>query len=105
MSNIVKNLDRTEIENMIFAETGIAKELTYQVLSSFFRNLGNGVALKEYAEVYEFGSFRLKRLAPLNGKLPDGTPFDVGERITVEFNPGPEVRAAVEAVTGLKCIL
>jgi len=103
--NIVKNLDRSEMERQVLADIGGDPQEVHAILSSFFQILGKGVALKGYAEVHELGSFKLRAIPANEGILPDGTPFSAPNRVTVDFNPFQEMRENVEAVTGVECIL
>ncbi len=104
MSGIIKNLDRKEIEQMVHGDTAFSHGLIHDVISSFFKNLREGVALKEYAELDELGSFHIKRHAAHAGKDPQGHAFSVGERVSIEFNAFEPFREEVSATTGLTCI-
>lgn len=104
MSTIIKNLDRSELENMVVEETRFSQADVKKVLNSFFKNLIDGVSFKEYAEIHGLGSFRIKRLAPDHGADPLGNPYSVGERAQVEFNAFEPFRDKVESTTGLPCI-
>jgi nucleoid DNA-binding protein len=103
--DIVKDLDRTELERQVAAELGCDAHEVHTTLSAFFKFLANGVAVKGYAHLHELGSFKLREIAARDGKLPDGTLYSAPKRVTVEFNPFKEVRETVEAVTGVECIL
>lgn len=102
--SIVKNFDLSEMEQMVSEQTDVYNNLVHQVLTSFFDILAQGVALKEYGEVEGLGSFRIVTLKPTSGIDPQGDPFSVGDRVTIEFNPFEPFREKVEATTGLKCI-
>lgn len=103
--DVIKNLDLHEVAHQTAAECNMDHEDVERVLKTAFKTIARGVALKGYAELHGFGSFKLRKLAPRDGELPDGTEFSVGERITVDFNPFDRFRHEVEAVTGLPCIL
>lgn len=105
MAEVVENnLDRSELEQIVHADTGVEKETIHRVLSAFFQNLRRGVALTGYVELHGLGSFALITRAPREGVTPAGEPYSVGKRHTVRFEAFEDFRNDVETLTGTKCI-
>lgn len=104
MATIEGNFDRSELYTLIHDDTGQLRSDIDEVFKSATRNLIEKVSELGYAEVDGFGSFRVVELAPESGIGPQGNPYDVGKRVTVEFNPFKEFRDKLEALTGYPAI-
>lgn len=110
MPEIIKNLDRTELERIVQNDTKFPLADIHKMTTAFFAALRNGVAISGYAEIHGLGSFKVKRHAPKKGKTPpkegeqEGAPYEVGERVSVEFNAFEEFREEVGTVAGVECI-
>lgn len=105
MSDIIANLDRTELVRLVQEETRFPERDINRILDSFFGHTIKGVALTGYAEIHGLGSFKVEKAAPRKGKTPQGQDFDVPERTKVNFNPFERFREEVSTVTGLDCIV
>ena len=103
--DVIKNLDLHKLVHMTAKKLGKDHDEVDEVVTSFINTFRDAMPLKGYAEIHGLGSFKLRPLAPRSGKLPDGSDFSVGERITVDFNPFQPLRDSVQAVTGIECIL
>ncbi len=102
--DILKNLDRSELESAISVKHGQTVETVHAVIQTFIEGIRQGVALKGYVEIDGLGSFRLQTLLAQEG-VAFGKEYAVPERVTVQFNPFLPFRNDVETIVGKPCIL
>jgi len=99
-NNETGRFDRRELVLSIVHELGISFAEIDEITACLFRVLREQISKKQYVEIHKFGSFRVKSLAAEQGLTPNGTAYQVGERVTVDFNPFKALRDEVTAKTG-----
>lgn len=104
MAVVEKNLDRSELANLVASDTGLSKDDVQRMLQSFFSNLRTGVALTGYAELDGLGSFKLVTRAARKGVSPSGQAYSVPTRLTIKFEAFQPFREEVAAKNGKDCI-
>lgn len=99
------NFDLYELIELTAADTNIPKHDVRAALKVALNILKTKIVELGYAELDGFGSFHIRELAPESGKLPNGEPYSVGKRATVDFNPFKPFRDEMEDKTGEPAIL
>lgn len=74
------------------------------ILKTAFDILAAKIAENGSAQVHKFGSFKTRVLPAESGTDPNGNPYEVGERVTIEFNPFKSFRERLTAESGLPAI-
>lgn len=104
MQVIEKNFDLNELSHLIVAETGESLETVSGVLDAAFDVLRRQISERGYAALHGFGSFRIRELEAESGTDPHGNEYNVGKRVTVDFNPHKVFRDELEKTTGTSAI-
>ena len=99
MPTIEKNFDKSELVAIVSAETGFDRDVVRKVSDKLFETIIDQVCLLGYAEMHGFGSFKLKKHAPVSGIAPSGKQYDSPERLSIDFNAFIQFRSALEALT------
>ena len=104
-----KRLDLSELIRAAAQDAKMDREDVARAVNFFLAKLTRGIAENDYAIVDGLGSFRLVIRKPRKGLLPRigevlGKPFDVGPRITVEFNANKEFRDLIAQVKNIPAI-
>jgi nucleoid DNA-binding protein len=74
------------------------------VMNAALEIIQRELPLRGYAQFHGFGSFRMQKLPAESGVTPQGEPYEVGERLTVQFNPGFLFREDIQKITGTPAI-
>lgn len=98
------NFDLRELIHLTAAECDAQlSEVDYAVKTAL-KILKTEISKRGYATIEGFGSFRVDEIASRSGIDPQGNPFSVEERLTVEFNPEKRFRDELSKLTGKKVI-
>jgi nucleoid DNA-binding protein len=100
MPTIEKNFDKSELVALTAAETSFDKDVVARILTAALNHLKTQVCQRGYAEIDNFGSFKIKNHAPLSGNTPRGEDFDVPERLSIDFNAEKKFRDELQTLTG-----
>jgi nucleoid DNA-binding protein len=99
MPTIEKNFDKSELVALTAAETSFDNDVVERILTAALNHLKTQVCQRGYAEIDNFGSFRIKEHAPLSGKTPTGDEFSVGKRLSIDFNAEKKFRDQLQTLT------
>lgn len=103
-NNETGRFDRRELVLSVVHELGISFAEIDEITACVFRVLREQIAAKHYVEIHKFGSFRIKTLAAEQGLTPSGVPYNVGERVTVDFNPFKALRDELTKNTDIPAV-
>ena len=104
MPVIEGHFDRSELIQLTLAEVGEPLNVVSEIVKTAFRILAEQTALRGYATIEGFGSFRVDEIAARSGVDPQGNTYDVPARLTVEFNPAKQFRDRLAELSGKKVI-
>lgn len=100
--------DKNELINLVFNQTadtvGASKADVAAIVDEAFDVIQKQLPLFGYAQFHGFGSFRMQKLPAESGVTPQGEPYEIGERLTVQFNPGFLFREDIQKITGTPAI-
>ena len=99
------NFDLYELIELTAADTNTPRHDFRAALKVASNLMETKIVEVGYAELDGFGSFHIRELAPESGTLPNGEPYSVGKRATVDFNPFKPFRDEMEDKTGEPAIL
>lgn len=102
--DIQGDADLRELTAIAADVVGMEHDDAKRLIHAFLNEIQAQTAKRGYVTLHGFGSFSIKELAPDSGNDPHGNPFNVGKRLTAEFNPFAEFRKAISDATGLPAI-
>jgi len=105
MHTVEKNFDLSDLIHATVAETNEPLNVVDEIVKSALAILRKEVTARGYVELDGFGSFSTREIAAEKGHLPHGGEYEVGKRITVDFNPFIKFRDELEAFHGEPAIL
>ncbi|MBC6428566.1 MAG: integration host factor subunit alpha [Cellvibrionales bacterium] len=94
-------LTKADLAEMLFAEIGLNKRESREIVEMFFAELCAALAACEPIKLSGFGNFELRRKRPRPGRNPKtGEEIPIAARTVVSFRPGRKLRNAVENKEG-----
>lgn len=102
--NIMNKFDLNDLRRAVVKTTGANPDVVSDVLDAAFEATRNAVCEHGSVSIHGFGSFHTRILPGESGADPHGNEYEVGERITVDFNPFKKFREELEAAKGITAI-
>jgi integration host factor subunit beta len=93
-------MTKADLVEKVAAQVNLTKKDTEVVIDTIFESISRALAQPEdgKVELRGFGSFRVRRRRPRQGRNPQtGNPVQVPAKCVPYFKPGKELKALVDA--------
>ena len=103
-NEVLGDYDKDDLIRQVSKNLGINHDEVVSVIEEAF-SVTKAAVIKHDRVIYRgFGSLRLKTHAAESGKDPQGEKYEVGERLSVEFNAGGAFKSQITLSKGLPAI-
>ena len=91
-------MNKTELVNVVVAETGVAKKEAEAVVNATFAAITEALKAGDKVQLIGFGTFEVKESAAREGRNPaTGETIQIPESKTVKFSAGKALKDKVNA--------
>jgi len=103
-NEVIGDYDKDDLMKQVAKNLSMDHDDVISVIEEAFA-VTKAAVIKHDRVIYRgFGSLRLKKHAPESGKDPGGNAYEVGERLSVEFNAGGDFKSQITLAKGLPAI-
>jgi len=103
-NEVIGDYDKDDMIRQVSKNLGRDHDVVVSIIEEAFA-VTKAAVIKHDRVIYRgFGSLRLKTHAAESGKDPQGEKYEVGERLSVEFNAGGDFKSQITLAKGLPAI-